>query len=275
MVNSFFTSLGDEVVLIRKVLPFALLWTKWGFSLSFTKKMENLAGCSPSQILFGFFGQKQVQIRVKRAYYSKTLAVDEGMFNTSSRSLIIYFMHSVLFFRLWSRTTIKSLCSKDHLLWKTPSSFGEDPCGMLSWRVRCKLYDNSLTLQSCQKINCLNIATFSPAKCKRCWSLLNQADVEVRFMSFTLQNNTFFCPESASHLNCKACEVRATMIRWCLIFESSLLRQETRVISRIWRLTCARSLNFFHRIYRKKLFSVFQRYCRWCERKKAFHNNAF
>ena len=208
MVNSFFTSLGDEVILIRKVLPFALLWTKWGFSLSFTKKMENLAGCSPSQILFGFSGQKQVQIRVKRAYYSKTLAVDAGMFNTSSRSLIIYFMHSVLFFRLWSRTTIKSPCSKDHLLWKTPSSFGEDPCGMLSWRVRCKLYDNSLTLQSCQKIYCLNIPTFPPAKCKRCWSLLNQADVEVRFMSFTLQNNTFFCPESASHLNCKACAAK-------------------------------------------------------------------
>lgn len=126
-------------------------------------------------------------------------------------------MHSVLFFRLWSRTTIKSPCSKDHLLWKTPSSFGEDPCGMLSWRVRYKLYDNSLTLQSCQKINYLNIPTFPPAKCKRCWSLLNQADVEVRFMSFTLQNNTFFCPESASHLNCKAREVRATMIRWCLL----------------------------------------------------------
>lgn len=272
MVNSFFTSLGDEVILIRKALRFAFLWSKWRFSLSFTKKMENPAGRSPSQILSGFSGQKQVQIRVKRVYSSKTLAVDAGMFNTSSRSLIIYFTHSVLFFRLRSRTTIKSPCSKDHLLWKTPSSFGEDPCGILSWRVRCKLYDNSLTLQS---VNYLNIPTFPPAKCKRCWSLLNQADVEVRFMSFTLQNNTFFCPESASHLNCKAREVRATMIRWCLIFESSLLTQETRLISRIWRLTCARSLNFFHRIYRKKLFSVFQRYCRWCERKKAFHNNAF
>ena len=158
--------------------------------------MENLAGRSPSQILSGFSGQKQVQIRVKRVYYSKTLAVDAGMFNTSSRSLIIYFTHSVLFFRLRSRTTIKSPCSKDHLLWKTPSSFGEDPCGILSWRVRCKLYDNSLTLQS---VNYLNIPTFPPAKCKRCWSLLNKADVEVRFMSFTLQNNTFFCPESASH----------------------------------------------------------------------------
>ena len=170
MVNSFFTSLGDEVILIRKVLRFAFLWTKWGFSQSFTKKMENLAGCSPSQILSGFSGQKQVQIRVKRAYYSKTLAVDAGMFNTSSRSLIIYFMHSVLFFRLWSRTTIKSLCSKDHLLWKTPSSFGEDPCGMLSWRVRCKLYDNSLTLQSYQKINYLNIQTLLVfIKSGRCW----------------------------------------------------------------------------------------------------------
>ena len=272
MVNSFFTSLGDEVILIRKVLRFAFLWTEWRFSQSFTKIMENFAGRAPSQILSGFSVQKQVQIRVKRAYYSKPLAVDAGMFNTSSRSLIIYFMHSVLFFRLWSRTTIKSPCSKDHLLWKTPSSFGEDPCGILSWRVRCKLYDNSLTLQSCQNINYLNIPTFPPAKCKRCWSLLNQADVEVRLMSFTLQNNTFFCPESASHFNCKPASSGDYDPVMSDIWKQS---SSSRNTSDFEDLTCARSLNFFHRIYRKKLFSVFRRYCRWCERKKAFHNNAF
>lgn len=224
--------------------------------------MENLAGCSPSQILSGFSRQKQVQIRVKRAYYSKTLAVDARMFNTSSRTLIIYFMYSVLFFRLWSRTTIRSPCSKDHLLSKIPSSFGGDPCGMLSWRVRCKRYDNSLTLQSCHKINYLNIPTFPRAKCKRCWSLVNKADVEVRFMSFTLQNNTFSCPESASYLNYKAREVRATMIVMSDIWKQSSSSRNTHahlrwVISRIWRVTCALWLNFFHRIHRKKLFSVF------------------